>query len=233
MIGYAGKNLSGCSFVVTALAGRNKSGQQLYRVLFQSGWEAEAPKSAIIKGHVKDRLHPLILGVACTGHFNPTADMKTYQMWRNMITRCYDVRSKDYPAYGGRSVYVCDRWLRADLFQSDLPLLPGYNDVDFHAGVLVLDKDILQPDANVKVYSPETCMLVSPTVNGMHRNTKSYARKFLIKRQGDEEWQSVFGIVNTAKIIGVTPSALNRRFDKGARYIKGIYKDWLVELAEG
>lgn len=33
-----------------------------------------------------------------------------YQVWRNMLSRCYNAKSRMYPRYGGRGISVCDRW---------------------------------------------------------------------------------------------------------------------------
>ena len=35
---------------------------------------------------------------------------KVYACWRNIISRCYDPRRSDYERYGGRGIFVCDRW---------------------------------------------------------------------------------------------------------------------------
>ena len=37
-------------------------------------------------------------------------------IYRGMIQRCYDKNSISYPAYGGRGIRVCDRWLGPDGF---------------------------------------------------------------------------------------------------------------------
>jgi hypothetical protein len=31
-------------------------------------------------------------------------------IWRNMLARCHDPRSKDYPRYGARGIAVCPEW---------------------------------------------------------------------------------------------------------------------------
>jgi len=36
---------------------------------------------------------------------------KTYKVWRNMRSRCYDKYNKDYHYYGGRGIKVCDEWI--------------------------------------------------------------------------------------------------------------------------
>lgn len=36
-----------------------------------------------------------------------------YRAWRSMINRCTRTSQKDYPAYGGRGIRVCDRWMHS------------------------------------------------------------------------------------------------------------------------
>ena len=33
-----------------------------------------------------------------------------YHRWQHMIQRCHNPNYPDYPRYGGRGIYVCDRW---------------------------------------------------------------------------------------------------------------------------
>ena len=42
------------------------------------------------------------------------ATSETYKLWRvryDMISRCYDVRNKEYHRYGARGIFVCDEWM--------------------------------------------------------------------------------------------------------------------------
>lgn len=49
-------------------------------------------------------------------HFNTTHGCSTggrrrlYDVWRQMHRRCYSPACKDYPAWGGRGIAVCDAW---------------------------------------------------------------------------------------------------------------------------
>lgn len=37
-------------------------------------------------------------------------ESKIYSVWENMKTRCFNIKSKDYPGYGARGITVCPEW---------------------------------------------------------------------------------------------------------------------------
>ena len=43
-----------------------------------------------------------------------------YHVHRTMIARCYNPKNKKWSAYGGRGVYVSDRWLKFENFFADM-----------------------------------------------------------------------------------------------------------------
>ena len=42
-----------------------------------------------------------------------------YQMWKNMMRRCYNLNLSNYKNYGGRGIKVCKRWHKFENFLSD------------------------------------------------------------------------------------------------------------------
>jgi hypothetical protein len=77
-----------------------------------------------------------------------------YTRWKNMLTRCYSTSyQNNQPTYKGCT--VCDDWLKLSSFKTWM------EQQDWEGKQL--DKDILFHGN--KVYSPETCMFVSPLVN--------------------------------------------------------------------
>lgn len=78
-----------------------------------------------------------------------------YRAWADMLSRCYREKyHKVFPSY--KDCSVCDDWIRFTNFKRWMEQ-QDYKDN-------VLDKD-LKVTGN-KVYSPETCLFISPKVNG-------------------------------------------------------------------
>lgn len=42
-----------------------------------------------------------------------------FAVWNSMMNRCYSPKSKAYPRYGGRGIYVCEEWHIVTNFISD------------------------------------------------------------------------------------------------------------------
>jgi hypothetical protein len=56
---------------------------------------------------------------------NQTAE---YKIWCNMIKRCEDPNQQNYKYYGGRGIYVCERWRRSfKAFLKDMGRRPSPN----------------------------------------------------------------------------------------------------------
>lgn len=85
--------------------------------------------------------------------------------YTGMISRCYNKKDISYKNYGGRGVVVCDEWLKGYQFFLTWALEHGWRKG------LQLDKDI---KGNGLLYSPSTCIFVTPTVNGNNRRNNRY-----------------------------------------------------------
>lgn len=46
-------------------------------------------------------------------------------IWYSILSRCYNKKNKDYRRYGGRGIYVCDRWYDINNFITDIPFRPS------------------------------------------------------------------------------------------------------------
>lgn len=45
---------------------------------------------------------------------------KLYNTWNNMMQRCYNKKCKFYPNYGGRGIYVDEKWHNVTTFIDDM-----------------------------------------------------------------------------------------------------------------
>jgi hypothetical protein len=45
--------------------------------------------------------------------------------WQNMLNRCRNPRTEDWPNYGGRGIRVCDRWRSWAAFIADVGMAPS------------------------------------------------------------------------------------------------------------
>lgn len=125
--------------------------------------------SCINKMNADDPYIPTFCGIGCIGNAYTTingAMTPEYVKWRSMLTRCYNPNHVEYHIYG--KTFVCREWLCYEYFCNSLPSVYGYNDWvnDGFIGY-DMDKDYLQPNSPVKIYSPETCMLIKAEYNSM------------------------------------------------------------------
>ena len=129
------------------------------RVRFlDTGYEPIVLVRDAIRGVIKDKYRRIIYGVACVGDTYTNGDhRKAYSLWKSMIDRCYNhhhVRNYEH-------CFVCLRWLIFENFLEDLPKIPHYQDwLNSTEETYSLDKDYLQPNMPVKVYSPDTCIFM-------------------------------------------------------------------------
>lgn len=85
---------------------------------------------------------------------------KEHMIWRSMIARCHRPNDKGYPRYGGRGIYVCDRWRGKSGFENfyaDMGPKPGPR-----YSIDRIDND--------GPYSPDNCRWVTQQVQ--MRNTR-------------------------------------------------------------
>lgn len=127
----------------------------------------------LLRGNITDYEQPTLLGVGVRGA-KTKVNSKTsreYILWNNVLRRCYDEKSKDYPRYGGKGIKPCGRWLRFDNFSEDIKKLEGYDEWIKNPNYQ-LDKDKKAIAGQVKCYSPETCCFISLEENTQIRWNK-------------------------------------------------------------
>jgi len=141
------------------------NGKRCVVQFLQTGYTTDVYIDNATAGKVKDPYYPSSYGVGYLGEFKKNSYWKQcYQLWRNMMKRCYS--EKDLKGYYGKGVSVCTRWLCFANFLEDLPKLEnfekwlkGHTNGDRYN----LDKD-LKVEGN-KVYCPELCSFVTEYEN--------------------------------------------------------------------
>ena len=150
------KNISGLEFVVID---KLPNRQVLVRFL-GTGSVVKADGRNLSAGKVADPFHKSRLGIGYMGNFSKTAFHKqAYQLWSNMLKRCYD--ENDARGYFGTGVGVDPRWHSFENFVNDLPHLSSFNGWKSGEGY-DLDKDFR---GDGKTYSRETCCFLPRSVN--------------------------------------------------------------------
>jgi len=140
-------------------------------------YEVEVKYGNVENGKVKNPFHPSVygkgyLGVGEAKKSENGKQTKVYKIWKSMFRRAYDPKYHEKrPTYKG--VTVCDEWLNFQNFAK------WYNEQSYKHDDL--DKDILSD--GTKIYSPETCVLISHGLN-----------KFI----------AIIYLNNTSEVVGVS-----------------------------
>ena len=130
------------------------------------------------RGKIKDSFYPNVLNVGFIGNTKSCKngiEKYSYNSWINMLTRCYSHKER-YKAYF--DCHVCDEWLCYENFEK-------WFDENCWLNNLRLDKDILVKGN--KVYSPETCVLVTNEINVLFCKANSIRGNLPIGVRWDKE----------------------------------------------
>jgi hypothetical protein len=188
------------------------------RVKFKStGSIKDIRKDALMRGDFKDRYELSVYGVGAIGMAKKLGNERAYNIWNNMISRCYNKNDRAFKQYGAKGTTVSKDWLIFEKFLNDIPLIDGYDKELFNQGKLALDKDKKQNGYVRKVYSLSTCTFLSQRENNQYKTwdnvnyiaTHKDGREVLIKNLSkfaqDEElcrshiYQCLKGIRKTHK----------------------------------
>ena len=118
---------------------------------------------------------------------------RLYSIWKGLKERCYNKNKKNYHIYGGRGIFVCDRW--KDSFEAfrDWAMTSGYTDM------LSIDRI-----DNNGPYSPENCRWATRFIQNRNKTTTRW-----ITHKG-----KTLTLSGWAKILGLSASALHERIKK-------------------
>lgn len=93
-----------------------------------------------------------------------------YSVWRKIKERLYNPNNKAFKHYGGKGIYMCEEWKKdASVF------IKWALDNGWQKGLHV-DKDKIPKELGIdaKVYSPETCSILTPEENNRYVSYNVY-----------------------------------------------------------
>ena len=125
---------------------------------------------------------------------------KVYRAWASMKERCSNVRHKSYPRYGGRGIFVCERWMIFENFVTDMGI-PC-------AGMSI---DRINNDEG---YNPSNCRWAT---NIQQQNNKSISRT--CEYQG-----SIYNARELSEATGIAYHTLRKKI-----FLQGIEVDKAVQ----
>lgn len=166
------------------IAGHGHDGRLLWLVLCDCGKMCKADTAALTGNHKKS--------CGCLRRSkNGTTRTPMYSIWKKMHSRCSDPSDQAYPDYGGRGIYVCERWATFENFRADMGIRP--------AGLSIERKD------NSLGYSPDNCKWASPTEQARNRRSNT-----IISFRGESLPLCAWG-----DRVGIKASIISRRLIKG------------------
>lgn len=121
-----------------------------------------------LRGIVYNPYKATVSGVGCNGVPTIRPNDKLYEIWNNMLARCYRPHHPIFSTYGGKGVYVSPRWLCFENFFNDIKQLPNYENWCKYPGEYDLDKDYYGSNC----YDVSTCLFLKKSINISQTNTK-------------------------------------------------------------
>lgn len=131
---------------------------------------------------------------------------RLYNVWKGMISRCYNPKTRFYHSYGGRGITVCDEWKNDVIAFRDWALENGYT-----------EEKTIDRINNDGDYEPNNCRWVDNKTQA--RNT---SKNVYIKHEGKRICLS-----ELAEIYGLKADVVIARYhrgDRGERLVRPIKK---------
>lgn len=131
-------------------------------------------------------------------HTNDLSKTRLYRIYKNMISRCYNKKNKDYKFYGSKEIKMCDAWLNDFKLFYNWAMGNGYQDN------LTIDR--INNNGN---YEPNNCRWITQEENSRFKSTTNYITINNITKSG----------IQWAYYIGKSKNYINRMIkSKGLNY---------------
>lgn len=191
-----------------------------------TGFITIVQKQDVFRGRFVDKYARTVHGVGYKGNIESVKNYsdvelkKLEDIWNHMIARCYKSSSTRYERYGGRGIFIDERWHSLENFLRDIRYLPQFflaKENNFEKWEL--DKDYYKSNC----YSKDTCTWLTSSDNVLYseRNGKLFKvieqgckeKKFIALKQASSEYG--FDVSNLAKAL------------KGSGKIKGYHVEYI------
>ncbi len=116
-----------------------------------------------------------------------------YKIWCSMKSRCNSPSNKHFKDYGGRGIYVCERWELFDNFLADMGLRPSA-------------KHSIDRINNDGPYDPSNCRWALPREQALNRRRRTSKCRILVDG---------VPLRHLAKDAGLDPTTVLRRYRNG------------------
>lgn len=155
--------------------GANRNKRRMWRCVCDCGNEKYVTTSNLRCGITKSCgcLHSDLL--ASRNYKHGGSSNRLYNVWSNMLSRCYKPYNDRFYCYGGRGIAVCDEWRNNYAAFRDWAMANGY-DPDAQYGKCTLDR--IDVNGN---YEPSNCRWVGMDVQNKNKHDNPSAG-----RQRDE-----------------------------------------------
>lgn len=198
----------------------------------RANWRASQQKGTEL---LRDGYQKVVYGIGFKG-YPKEHDTRTYNLWYNMLARCYNEEHPQYRFYGASGVTVSPVWHSFEKFLETLPLVLGYHEWR-RGGDLQLDKDYFGSN----VYSPNTSRFITQQANcEMSSDGSAWeiggikypSLKSWENRTGNDSWHAKARWLSGETYNGVAPSeAIKLIPEEGKLWRRQVEFDqiaWLV-----
>ena len=196
-----------------------ESGNRRYRVQLRSGFvtEISRPNWKTLEDVINiDGFAKTVYGVGYYG--NPVLKHdRLYDLWHNMMARCYDPNHPSYSLYGGAGITVSPIWHSYELFVRTTTRLPLYALWNIDPSAYDLDKDYY----GSRVYGPSTCVFIPQSLN---KSLPFEGKVLSVKNKLYANWEDF------ARSLRVRADYLKSRITSGYEYMGFTLED--VEWVE-
>jgi thymidylate synthase len=167
-------NKSQEEFIVVKKVEGGKNSKYLIQFL-SNGYSSISSRPNIKKGQVINAYKPYIADVAYFGNPNKNINYykQAYDLWYNMISRCYKTSNPFYKYYGEKNIFVEERWLCFEYFLEDIKCLPNFSKWVLEPKEFDLDKDYYGSNC----YSRDTCYFLPKYENITLKHYKPFKAK--------------------------------------------------------